>query len=120
MYQIILFNMSSLLCLGKNTFLRQRKEDNKNMDFKKNGYIIVKSVFTKDECDKILDICKNKSQDGVSILNLDREIPEIKDFITDGRVADIVEQCYGEPMDYILTHIILKLPGTDFGNHAWN
>jgi phytanoyl-CoA hydroxylase len=87
------------------------------------GYLLVKSVFSPDECLEILDIYAARSKEftGKETMNLDRQVPQVRDFIRNGRIADIAESLHRfSPMDYLMVHAIWKRPGTPFAKHAWN
>src|SRR3989344_3928044 len=86
------------------------------------GFLIVRELFAKGECQQLIRLIKGKADlNFKTVMNPDREIPEVKTLIRDGLIADVVEGLHSFlPMDYLMTQSIIKQPGTPFEKHAWN
>lgn len=91
--------------------------------YNNNGYLLAYNVFQPQECQRILAYYTERSVEfiGKETMNLDRSLLEVKEFITDPRIADIAEGLHGfAKMDYLMVHAIWKRPGTPYAKHAWN
>ncbi|MDA1334776.1 MAG: phytanoyl-CoA dioxygenase family protein, partial [bacterium] len=88
--------------------------------YKKNGYILVAGIFTKEECEKIQLIAEPYFGDGNIYHNIDREQPYFRQMMCDRRIVDTIEMLQGKEVDGLMTQYAYKRPGNTFANQAWN
>ena len=86
-----------------------------------NGYLIVKKLFGPDECKKLIELALKTADLTYKVrMSPDHESPEIKNFITDGRIADVVETLHNNmPIDWLGCQIHFRIPGSPF-TKGWN
>ncbi len=89
--------------------------------YKDNGYLIAEGVFSHDECDKLLKIYMDRADEKFSgIMNLDREVKEVKDFVSDPRMVIILEQLQGGEVSLLQTMFLFKQVNSPYESQAWN
>ncbi len=89
--------------------------------YNNNGYLIVKNVFEPSECRELIGLALKTADPTHKVrMSPDRDEPKIKEFITDGRIADVVEALHNNmPMDWLGCQIHFRMPGSPF-TKGWN
>ena len=89
--------------------------------YKDNGYLVVEGLFTFEECDNILKVCKSRAdKDFSAILNLDREVPALRNVMKDPRIVQILEILQGAEVVGLMSQILFKEAGSPYAEQAWN
>lgn len=89
--------------------------------YKENGYLVVEELFSSEECDRILEVCKSRADKDLSaIMNLDREIPFLRGVMKDPRMVQILEALQGVEVVGLLSQILFKEAGSPYAAQAWN
>ena len=85
-----------------------------------NGYIIIDSLFSKEEVDRVYEIFSlSADQHYSAILNLDRENIELHNVMKMPRVVDIVESIFQGDAYGLMTQMLFKQVGTQYATQAW-
>ena len=88
--------------------------------YHENGYIIIKSLFSNEEVNRMYEIfASNADKNFSAIINLDRKDTELHNVMKMPRVASIVEsllegECYG-----LMTQMLFKQVGTQYAEQSW-
>lgn len=86
-----------------------------------NGFCVIQSVFSHDECEQILELCKSKAEkDFRPLININEEIRKIRNFICDERIRETVEFLHNAHMGYLGSQVLFKEAGSVFANPGWN
>lgn len=89
--------------------------------YKDNGYWVVDDLFTAEECDRILEVCKSHTDEKFSaILNLDREVPALRNVMKDPKIVQILETLQGAEVVGLMSQILFKEAGSPYASQAWN
>ena len=90
--------------------------------YKSTGFLVLPSVFTEGECDEIVTILKQYTDNDFSRqTNLERKNSKIRSLIHDPRIYMNLEALYEfRRMGYVGSQVLYKQPGTPFAKHAWN
>lgn len=89
--------------------------------YHENGYLILPDVFSSEECERILAICKMHADKNFrALVNLHEKEEEVRKFISDQRIVSVVEALHNARMGYLGCQILFKEAGTPFANHGWN
>lgn len=90
--------------------------------YQDNGYAIFDNVVSPEDCDAILAIYERHADDDyATILNLDREVHEIRQMVMRHPVVvDLVELLTGEEMVGCQTFFLFKKPGTRYAAQEFN
>lgn len=97
----------------KNTFGYKKFYDN-------NGYLVV-PVLEPGECDQLLELLeKYADKDYSAIMNLDREVHELKALMKDKRIISIVKALQNNAiLGTLISQILYKKAGTPYAAQAW-
>ena len=89
--------------------------------YKDNGYLVVEGLFSPEECDNILAVCKSRAdKDFSAILNPDREVPALRNVMKDPRIVHILELLQGAEVVGLMSQILFKEAGSPYATQAWN
>jgi phytanoyl-CoA hydroxylase len=104
---------------GLSTELRSLNQDQLSF-YHDNGYLIVDNVFSHQECDEIYRLFKEKADDDFSaILNLDREVEELRSVMVAPKIVSIVEGLQGGECAALATQMLFKEAGSGYASQAW-
>ena len=97
-------------------------DDNARQFYRDNGYIIYDDVFSDADCDAVLSIYERHADDDyATILNLDREVPDIRERVMKcAAVVDIIEALTESEMVGCQTFFLFKKPGTRYAGQEFN
>ena len=89
--------------------------------YETNGYAIFDNVMSEADCDAVLAIYERHADDDyATILNLDREVPDIQERVMKHpRVVELVEMLIG-PAVGCQTFFLFKKPGTRYAAQEFN
>lgn len=86
-----------------------------------NGYLVIKNVLDKDECDKVLKVFENHADEKFSaLMNLHREEPLIKEVVMLPAIIDAVEQLQRWEVDAVMSQLLFKKAGSAYSQQAWS
>jgi len=89
--------------------------------YHENGYLVIENLFNSIELDQIITIYRDRANaDFAGIMNLDREVPEVKAFVSDPRIVDILETLQDNPISLLQTMFLFKEAGSMYASQAWN
>lgn len=89
--------------------------------YKDNGYLVVNGLFSSEECDRILEVCKARADEKFSaILNIDRELPAMREVMKEPRIVRILETLQGAEIVGLMSQILFKEAGSPYASQAWN
>lgn len=89
--------------------------------YKDNGYLVVHGLFSPEECDRILALCKSYADEKFSaILNLDRAVPAVRDIMKDPKIVQILETLQGAEVVGLMSQVLFKEAGSPYASQAWN
>jgi ectoine hydroxylase-related dioxygenase (phytanoyl-CoA dioxygenase family) len=86
-----------------------------------NGYVVVEKLFTPAECDEIHELSLVHAEPGhPAILNLDRKVPRLRDYMKDPRAVSILDTLQGTEVVGTMSQILFKRAGSQYATQAWN
>ena len=89
--------------------------------FNKNGYLVIKDLITCEECDATVEIFENYSDENYSpIINLDREVPEIRALMKHPRLVETLELIQQTEMMGLQTVFHYKKAGSPYAGQKWS
>ena len=89
--------------------------------YKENGYLVVKDLFSSEECDRFLETAKSHADEKFSaILNLDRTVPALREVMKDPKIVQILEALQGAEVVGLMSQILFKEAGSPYASQAWN
>lgn len=94
--------------------------DEKYRLYHEDSYLVVESLFSEEECDRIYDICREHADEDYSaIINLDREVPELHNVMKMPKVVSLIEGLIGSEACGLMTQMLFKEVGTIYAAQAW-
>ncbi len=88
--------------------------------YRGNGFLIITSLFTDEECDRIYNIFREHADETFSaILNLDRQEPELRSVMLALKVVSIIETLQGCEAVALATQMLFKEANTGYASQAW-
>ena len=88
--------------------------------FHSNGYLIIDSLFSTKECDRIYQLfCEHADADYSAIINLDRKVQELHNVMKMRKVVSIVEGLMKSEAYGLMTQMLFKEVGTKYANQSW-
>jgi ectoine hydroxylase-related dioxygenase (phytanoyl-CoA dioxygenase family) len=89
--------------------------------YRQHGYLKVAALFSSGECDAILELAKGCANENYgALLNLDREIEEIRSVMKAPKIVSILETLQGAEVVGLQSQTIFKMPGSPFASQSWN
>ena len=89
--------------------------------YKDNGYLVVNVLFSPEECDRILEVCKSHADEKFSaILNLDREVPALRNVMKDPKIVQILVTLQGAEVVGLMSQVLFKEAGSPYAGQAWS
>ena len=77
--------------------------------YHENGYLIINSLFSAAECDRIYQLfCEHADPDYSAIINLDREVEELHNVMKMRKVVSIVEGLMKSEAYGLMTQMLFK------------
>ena len=104
------------------TIFTKPVDGNARQFYRDNGYIIYDDVLSDADCDAVLSIYERHADDDyATILNLDREVPDIRQRVMKcAAVVDIIEALTESEMVGCQTFFLFKKPGTRYAAQEFN
>ena len=88
--------------------------------FHSNGYIIIDSIFSTEECDRIYQLfSEHADPDYSAIINLDREEEELHNIMKMRKVVSVVEGLMKSEASGLMTQMLFKEAGTKYATQSW-
>lgn len=85
------------------------------------GFVVVKNLFADYELDPVLEIFRKRADEKFSgIMNLDREVKEVFEMVTDKRMKEILETLQSAPVSLLQTMFLFKEVGSPYAAQAWS
>jgi len=94
--------------------------DDQNGYYHENGFIVIETLFSVEECDRIYDIfCEHADEQYSAIINLDRKEEELHNVMKMPKVISIVEELLKSEAYGLMTQMLFKQAGSQYANQAW-
>ena len=89
--------------------------------YKDNGYLVVESLLSDQECDRLTTIFEEHAdQDWAAILNLDRSEPEIRNLMRNSEIVSRVEQLQETEIVGLMSQMLFKKANSRYAAQAWH
>lgn len=86
-----------------------------------NGYLVVDDILSHAECDAALKIYTQRADEKFSgIMNLDREVKEIRDIMRNYKIVTILESLQKAEVVGLQTMFLFKQARSPYASQAWN
>jgi ectoine hydroxylase-related dioxygenase (phytanoyl-CoA dioxygenase family) len=110
--------MKTLLTLDKTPYTA---DSGQLTHYREDGYLHVRGLFFEQECNTILEILlAHADEDRSPVLNLDREVSEVRSVMRAPKIVSILEVLQGREVVGLQSQIIFKEAGNPSSSQAWN